>query len=146
MASGFYTAFKKTFADRSNTAGGVDLDTDTIKIMLVTSTYVPNFGTHVYKSDVTNEVASANYTAGGAALANKLVVQDTPGGRSYFDADDVSWVNVTFTCRGAVIYKDTGNAATSPLICYLDFVVDKTVSAGTFSIVWSNTNGIFYII
>lgn len=49
----------------------VDYLTDTIKVMLTTSTYTPNADTHDYKDDVTNEVTGTGYTAGGATLAFK---------------------------------------------------------------------------
>ena len=45
--------------------GAIDYDTDTFKIMLVTSSYTPNKGTHTRRSDVTNEVTGTGYTAGG---------------------------------------------------------------------------------
>lgn len=35
--------------------GSIDLDTDTIKLMLVTSTYVQNVDTHAKRSDITNK-------------------------------------------------------------------------------------------
>jgi hypothetical protein len=47
----------------------LDVDTDTWKGMLTTATYAPNQDTHRYKSDITNEVSSANYTAGGTAVS-----------------------------------------------------------------------------
>ena len=46
--------------------GAIDFDTDTFKVMLVTSTYVANKDTHTKRSDVTNEVSGTGYTAGGA--------------------------------------------------------------------------------
>ncbi len=47
----------------------IDWDSDVIKCTLHTSTYSPNYGTHVFQSDLTNELATAGgYTAGGATL------------------------------------------------------------------------------
>jgi hypothetical protein len=71
--------------------GSVDLDTDTIKVMLVTSSYTPNQDTHDFKDDVTNEVAGAGYAAGGATLANETVTADNTDNEGVVDADDVSW-------------------------------------------------------
>jgi len=121
--------------------GSIDLDTDTIKVMLVTSSYTPNQDTHEFKSDVTNEVTGTGYTAGGATLSNKSVTQDNTDDEGVFDADDVTWSNSTITARGAVLYKSTGNDATSPLICYFDFGENKSSSNGDFSIQW-NSEGI----
>ena len=55
--------------------GSIDLDTDTIKVLLVTSAYTPDQDTHTKHSDVTNEVSGTGYTAGGATLANKSLRQ-----------------------------------------------------------------------
>lgn len=136
MANVIYNSFKKNIMN-----GSIDLDTDTIKVMLVTSSYTPNQDTHEFKSDVTNEVTGTGYTAGGATLSNKSVTQDNTDDEGVFDADDVTWSNSTITARGAVLYKSTGNDATSPLICYFDFGENKSSSNGDFSIQW-NSEGI----
>jgi hypothetical protein len=47
-----------------------DWNSDTIKITLHTSSYTPNRDTHVYVSDLTNEVTGPGYSAGGATLAS----------------------------------------------------------------------------
>jgi hypothetical protein len=117
----------------------IDLVTDTIKIALVTSSYTPNQDTHTKYSDITNEVANGNgYTTGGATLANKTVTQDDTDNEGVFDADDVTWANATITARGAVIYKDTGVASTSPLVQYIDFGSDATSTNSDFLIQFSS--------
>lgn len=121
--------------------GSIDLDTDTIKVALVTSTYTPNQDTHDFFDDVTNEVAGTGYSAGGATLASKTVTADTTDNEGVFDAADVTWSTATITARGAVIYKSTGTAGTSALICYLDFGSDQSSSAADFIIAW-NAEGI----
>lgn len=136
MADIIYNSFKKKIMD-----GSIDLDTDTIKVALVTSSYTPNQDTHDFFDDVTNEVSGTGYTAGGASLANKAVTADNTDNEGVFDADDVTWSTSTITARGAVIYKSTGTASTSALICYLDFGSDKTSTAGNFTIAW-NAEGI----
>jgi hypothetical protein len=40
--------------------GSIDLDTDTIKVMLVTSAYTPDQDAHDFKEVVTDEVFGAN--------------------------------------------------------------------------------------
>lgn len=121
--------------------GGIDLDTDTIKVALVTSTYSPNIDTHDNFDDITNEVTGTGYTAGGATLGSVTVTADTTNDRGVFDAADTSWSTSTITARGAVIYKSTGTSSTSKLIAYVDFASDITSTASTFSIVW-NASGI----
>lgn len=113
----------------SSTAGAarvVDFDTDTIKVMLTTSAYTPSATGHAAKNSVTNEVTGSGYTAGGATLTS-LSVTDSSGTIT-FDAADVTWSQNAsgFTnARYAIIYKDTGVAATSTLIAYIDLGADK---------------------
>ena len=121
--------------------GGIDLDTDTIKVALVTSAYTPDADTHEDFADVTNEVSGTGYTAGGATLANAAVTADNTDDEGVFDADDVVWSDSTITARGAVVYKSTGTASTSLLICYIDFGSDQSSSSGNFTITW-NSEGI----
>ena len=118
--------------------GSLDLDTDTLKLMLVTSTYAPNIDTHTKRSDVTNEITGTGYTAGGVALTTKTVTADTTNDRGVFDADDASWATSTITARGAVIYKSRGGASSADeLLLYIDFGSDITSTASTFSIVFN---------
>lgn len=132
MADVIFNSFKKKIMD-----GSIDLDTDTIKVALVTSAYTPDQDAHDFFDDVTNEVSGTGYTAGGASLANKAVTADNTDNEGVFDADDVTWGSSTITARGAVIYKSTGTASTSPIICYIDFGSDKSSSAGNFTIQWA---------
>jgi hypothetical protein len=136
MASFIYNNYKQGIFDNTTNLR-VDLDTDTIKVALVTSSYTPNADTHDFFDDVTNEVVGTGYTAGGATLATPTVTLDTANDRVDFDADDTQWTTSTITARAAVIYKSTGTASTSPLIAYIDFTTDQISSAGTFLIQWS---------
>lgn len=136
MANAKYNAFKVALAN-----GGIDLDTDTINVMLVTSAYVPNIDTHTNRSHVTDEVTGTGYTAGGQSLASKTVTQDNTADTAVFDAADVTWATSTITARGAVLYKSTGTASTDTLIAYFDFGVDESSNEGDFTITW-NTGGI----
>lgn len=129
-------ALKKLVSDLS--AGGTD-----IKVMLCTSAYTPNQDTHTSKTDVTNEITGAGYTAGGAALVSKILTYDAPTNIIKFDADDVAWTGATFTARIAVVYDNTpAAAADKKLLCYIDFAADKSVEGGTFTIQW-DAAGIF---
>lgn len=122
----------------------VDWDTDTIKVMLCTSSYTPNQDTHIYKSSVTNEVTGTGYTAGGATLSNKTINYTDSTNTIKLDADDVTWSESTITARYAVIYDATGTDSTSVLLGYVDFGEDKVSSAGDFKITWDSA-GIFAI-
>ena len=48
--------------------GSIDLDTNTIKVALVTRPIRPNQDAHDFFDDITNEVSGTGYTAGGASL------------------------------------------------------------------------------
>ena len=120
----------------------IDLDSDTIKVMLATSAYTPNQSTHKYKSAITNEVSGAGYTAGGATLTSKTV---GASGLTYtFDAADITWSSSTITARYAIFYVDTGTASTSPLLCYWDFGQDEISSSGNHTLTLSGS-GIFTV-
>jgi len=132
MADVIYNSFKSKIMD-----GSIDLDTDTIKVALVTSSYTPNQDSHEDYADLTNECSGAGYTAGGATLANKAVTTDDTDNEGVFDADNVTWSSSTIaSARGAVVYKDSGVDATSWLICYLDLGADYSSVAGDFTLTW----------
>lgn len=112
---------------------------DTIKVLLTTSSYTPNQDSHEFKSSVTNEVTGTGYSAGGATLGTKSITVDTASNETRLIAGNVSWTTATFTARIAVIYEDTGTAGTSALLGWVDFGADVPVSGGTFSITWDAT-------
>ena len=138
MASGLYGI---TFLNALKNDLALDLDdttADRFKVMLVTSSYTPNFGTHDFKSDVTNEVSGTGYDAGGKSLTSVTLTQS--GGTITFDAANLTWASSTITARGAVVYDDS--LTNDPLICYIDFGADKSSSAGDFVLTF-NASGIF---
>ncbi|KKM82274.1 hypothetical protein LCGC14_1321230 [marine sediment metagenome] len=123
----------------------IDFDTDVIKVMLTTLTYVPAQDTHDYKDDVTNEVTGTGYTATGATLASKTVTYTAGTNKHTLDAADVTWSASTITARIAVIYDSTpATDPTRPLISYQDFITDQSSSGGDFTIQW-NASGIIEI-
>lgn len=137
MADLIYNSFKRDIMN-----GSIDLDTDAINVMLVTATYAPDQDAHTKRSDITNEVAGTGYSAGGSALAGKVVSADNTDNEGVFDANDLSWATATITARGAVLYKARGGASSADeLICYVDFGSNITSTAGTFLITW-NAEGI----
>lgn len=124
MASGVYNRFKANLMNKQ-----VDLEADTVKVALYTSSHSFTAGDNVYT--VTNEISGTGYTGGGAALASKAVTQ---AAITKFDAADTAWTSSSFTAAHAVIYDDTH--ATNDLICSIDFGGNQTVTSGTFTIQW----------
>jgi hypothetical protein len=107
MANALYALAKKKFLDAD-----IDLLVDDLKIVLVDAAdYTVNLGTHEFLSDI---------PAGGrVATSPNLSGKTTTAG--VFDATDVVFTAVTGDpCECYVFYKDTGVAATSPLIAYFD--------------------------
>jgi len=120
------------------TAKDTDLDSDTLKVMLCTSSYTPNQDTHEFKSDVTNEVTGTGYTAGGQALASVTTSYTGASNVWALDAADTTWAASTITARYAVVYDATpGSDAARRLIGYVDFGQDVSSTAAAFTIVWA---------
>jgi hypothetical protein len=117
----------------------VDWVTDTIKVALTTSAYTPDQDVHDFFNDVTNEITGTGYTAGGATLGSKSTSYDTASNETRLIAANAQWTTATITARYAVIYKDTGTASTSPLLGYVDFGGDQSVTAGTLTVQWDAT-------
>lgn len=136
MASLVYNAFKyRQLGDTSVTP--INLKTDTIKLALCSSSYTPNQDSHDFFDDITNEISpSGTYSSGGVTLT-VTTSQDNTDDEGVFDATDVSITGATITARYAVIYKSTGTASTSPLICLIDFGSNQTSTAGTFAITFA---------
>lgn len=112
-----------------------DWNTDAIKCSLHSGVYVPNQDTHDFFDDATNELATGGgYTAGGKTLTTPVVTYDAASNQVRLAADDVQWTAATFTARYAVVRKDTGTPATSPLLFFIDFGGDESVSNGAFTI------------
>jgi hypothetical protein len=124
MASKMYGQFLAKALNKE-----VDFDTDTIKVMLTTSSYSPNQDTHAYKSDVTSKTVTYD------AATNVIIL----------DAADTTWANSTITARYAVIYDDAGASdATKVLLGYVDLGSDQSSTNGAFALTWDAT-GIFRI-
>lgn len=123
--------------------GGIDLDTDTLKLALVTSSYTPSTAHDKWADVSANEVATGSgYTTGGATLANPVAANTT------IDFDDVVWTSLTKTFRYAVCYKSgSGGGITNPLLFYilLDSTPADIVSSGSnFTVQWNSTDKVFY--
>ena len=107
MANALYSLAKQKLLE-----GSIAMLTDNIKIVLV--------DTAAYAVDLAADEFLSSIPAGDriATSANLTTKTTTLG---VFDADDVVFTAVTGDQSEAVaMYKDTGDAATSPLIAYID--------------------------
>lgn len=103
--------------------GGVNWLTDTIKAVLVDlADYTPSLSTHAFLSDI----PAIARVATTAAFTGKTAVAGVA------DAADPTFVGATGDQSEAiVIYKDTGNAATSQLLVFLDTATGLPVTPNT---------------
>ncbi len=139
MAEGditFYNNFKEALINND-----IDFAADTIKCALVTG-YTPDIDAHDNWDDVSStEESGTGYTAGGETLASKTVTQDNTNNQADVDAADVTWTGLDVgTPSHAILYKDTGTASTSTLMCYME--ISTASNGGDYTISW-NAGGIF---
>ena len=133
MANALYDLGREKFL-----RGAINWASDNIKIVLVDAAdYTVNLATHEFLSDIA--------VGGRVATSGNLTGKTTTAGVA--DASDVTLTAVTGDPSEAlVIYKDTGSAATSPLIAYIDTAtgLPVTPNGGNINIVWDNgANRIF---
>ena len=139
MANALYPKYKEkllnpgTLGSSSGTA--VDLVDDTIKIALVDTGVYTYSTTHEFYSSASSAVIGTSQT-----LTSKTVTDGT------FDAADVTFTSVTgSSVEALIVYKDTGTASTSPLICYVDVAASGlpvTPNGGNITVTF-NASGIF---
>lgn len=142
MASANFTNLPRALAK-----GDIDFDTNTFKVLLVSS--LPseaNLDAWANRSDVTGvEVANGNgYTTGGIAQAFTLDAIDTTNNRQSVTWTNITngWTSSTFSAVGAIIYKNSGTSTTDTLLHLVDFGGTVSCTAGNFSITYSTP---FYI-
>lgn len=144
MAAGPLTLYQHV--GESLADGSLDLDSDTLKVALFTSSHTPSASTHEAFSGLTGEVSNGNgYTSGGATLAN--VTLSRTGGTAKLDADDVVWTasGGSIVARYAVIYSQTADKVIGYFLLD-DTPADVTVTDGnTLTIAWHASNGILTI-
>lgn len=109
--------------------GTHDLDTDTIKIALFTSSATLGASTTAYST--TNEVVGSGYTAGGNTLSGATI--SLSGSTAIVDFTDTTWSSATITARGALIYN---SSKADRAIAVLDFGSDKSSTNGDFTVVF----------
>lgn len=132
MANALYDKGREGFLD-----GSIDWDTDTIKVGLIdTGTYTVNLSTHDFWDDANAAVVGTPQTLTGKTVTAGVA-----------DANDVTFTAVSgATVEALIIYKDTGSAATSRLIAYIDTGtgLPVTPNGGDIIVVWdSGANRIF---
>jgi tetrahydromethanopterin S-methyltransferase subunit H len=118
--------------------GEIVMQTDNIKAVLVDAgAYTVDLAAHQFLSDI----------AAGARIATSGNLGTKTTTTGIFDAADVTFTAVTgASVEAIVLYQDTGSAATSRLICYIDAAtgLPVTPNGGNINVAWDNgTNKIF---
>jgi hypothetical protein len=116
----------------------VDFDSDTIRVVLLTSGYTPNLDTHRYRSSLTNEVVGTGYSAGGQVISGKTVSYDASNNTLRLTCNNITWPDSTITARYAVFFVQTGNdlstPADDPLLVLWDFGENFSSNVGPFNL------------
>jgi len=100
--------------------GAQNLLTDNLYLALYTGNATINANTMAYTN--ANEVSGGTYAAGGQLVTGVNIQTDTVNNIVYVSFDNVVWTNVSFVCRGALLY----NASKSnKSICCLNWGSDK---------------------
>lgn len=121
-------------------AGDIDFTGGTVKCALASASYTPNQDTHDFFNDITNEVSGAGYTAGGVTLAGKTSTYNSSTNTLTLDSNDPTWATLSVAqIRFAIFYVDSGSAATSPLISYMDFEANSAPSSQAVTVVLPST-------
>jgi hypothetical protein len=134
-ASGVYgLSLEKMFIDTL----GESWEAEDNKYALVNDSHTPNFDTHDFFADLTNEVTGTNWASGGVALTGTEVTLSS--GTLTFDATDVSVATTTLaSVMAGVLYTNVGSGATDQLLLLQDFVTAVSTTAGTFAVTHSGS-------
>jgi hypothetical protein len=132
---------------------GIDLLSDTIKVMLVNNTYTPDKD-HSFVDAITGgsskELSGTGYTAGFGGggrktLASKTVTQDDANDKAIFDATDVTWTGINAGTVGfVVVIKEITNDGLSPILAVIDVSPDVVTNGGDYTAQWA-ADGLFHL-
>jgi hypothetical protein len=150
-----FNLYDQAAADIMN--GTIDLLTATIKVMLVTSTYVPDPSHLVVDAGGANdpvdaEIVATGYTrgwnnSGRKTLTGKTVATNSTLHRGVFDASDTIWATLggatNATISGALLIVEGGaNDTTSRLLGY--YALTPLTTSGVGLRVQWDTNGVLF--
>ncbi len=137
-ASGLYgLSLEKVFIDTL----GQSLEAEDNKVGLVLDGYTPNFDTHDFHADLTNEHAGGNYVK-EALITTEITLSS---GVITFDAADTVFDNaaandVTITdAMAAVVWTEVGTSGTDQLIGLWDFTSTAASTNSTFTVQWNGS-------
>lgn len=140
-----YGLFLQSLANKQ-----IDMDSDTFKVALFSSTLSINQDTNQYFDSspyTANEVPNGSgYTTGGVTVSPGSLTYDGSTNRLYFDYSDAVWTSLTLSSPGAryAILYDSTPSTSKPLVLYADLGADQIFSGGTLTLSW-NASGAGYL-
>jgi hypothetical protein len=131
MADAIYPKYKQALLDGDT---NIDINDGTVKVALSTAAYN---SAHDFYDDVSASTVGTPQTIANTTVTNGL-----------FDGDNVTYTAVASgsTVTALIIYIDTGSAATSRLVAFIDTVTGFPLSTngGDVTVSW-NASGIFQL-
>jgi hypothetical protein len=132
MANELYDTGRNAFL-----RGDLSWNSNTFKVVLLSSSYTANLSTHQYLSSI----------SAGARVATSSALTTLFPGAGVADASDITFTSVSGSqVTQFVIYRDTGVEATSQLVALFDTAINLpiTPNGGDITLTWSNdSNRIF---
>lgn len=118
-------------------SGAINYPSATVKAMLVNASYTPDQDAHDFIDDVnTYQIpGTGGYTTGGITLTSKTSTYNSGTNVHSLGCATISIATATVSFRYVVIYVDTGSAATSPLLGYIDYGSLQSATAQTMNII-----------
>ncbi len=156
MASFVYTKWIDKLGKLSGTGSNFDMDADTFKVGLSSTTHVPSQANHEFVdmgdgatdnfSD--GEPNGTGYTGGHAGAGRQTLASRswaiTGSTKVMLDAADIVWTGFNAgSIRQATLMKEGAANTSDNLICNVEFSGTVTPGGSDFTITWAAT-GIFY--
>lgn len=127
MANNLYGKGREKFAQAL-----INWNTDTIKCVLV--------DTGAYTADLVGDEFLSNINI-SARISTSVAFTGKTSTQGACDANDITFTAVSgVNCEALVIYKDTGDPATSPLLVYIDTATGLPIlpNGGDILVGWNN--------
>lgn len=140
--------FFDSFITRQLNGNAIDLDTDEIRLAIITAAVTPVQGTHDFWNDLnTNEVANGNgYTSPGNIVAIDAIAASGGSVTVSASSASTSWTqNASGFNNGKhfVLYQNTGTPSSSALIAFATYSGTLDLTAGDITVTFGTTGQLF---
>lgn len=132
--------------------GSIDLDTDTLKVMLVNDSYTSDKDHEFVSSVATYEITgisgySSGFGGAGRKTATVATQYSTTNDRVEVLINDITWSSLQTgaTIGAAILIKEVTNDAASPVIAIWDFTTNVATNGGDFTMDFNGTTGNLYL-